>query len=121
MNKQLQMRGAVCVAMFATALMVLGFASSASAKLTGEFTKFQYCPYTNKEVKRCVYSPTTGGEVVLGSKKVPIVNPTYLQGGYGAAAEEGPEEGFSKFYAATNGITLAAVSQPVPGGLAGFV
>jgi hypothetical protein len=112
---------AVCVAMFATALMVFGFTSSASAKLTGEFTKFQNCPYTNKEVKRCAYALTTGGEVVLGSKKVPIVNPVTLQGGYGKAAEEGPEENFSKFFAATNGITLSKAAQPVPGGLAGLV
>src|SRR5262249_12418764 len=57
------------------------------------------------------------GEVVLGSKKVPIVNPVVLQGGYG----EADETAFAKFYGATNGITLSKAPQPVPGGLAGFV
>lgn len=106
----------VCTALFAVALATLGFAGSASAKLTGEFAKFQQCPWTNSEVSRCVYSVTTGGEVVLGSKKVPIVNPVTLQGGYGK-----PVAQFSKFFAATNGITLSKTPQPVPGGLAGLV
>jgi len=97
-------------------------ASGASAKLTGEFAKFQYCPWTTAGVARCVYSVTNGGEVVLGSKKVPIVNPVTLQGGYTEPAEEGePEEGFSKFFAATNGVTLSKAAQPVPGGLLGLL
>src|SRR4029077_2726085 len=57
----------------------------------------------------------------LGKKKVPIVNAATLQGGYTEPAEEGPEAGFSKFVAATNGITLSQAAQPVPGGLAGLV
>jgi len=100
----------------------LVFAGGASAKLVGEFTKFQQCPYTTEGVFRCLYSLTTSGEVVMGSKKVPIVNPTVLQGGYTKPSfEEGPEESFSKFFAAKNGETLTKVSQPVPGGLAGLV
>jgi hypothetical protein len=121
MERQRKTRGVMAVAMLATALMALGFTGSASAKLTGEFTRFQNCPYKNPEVKRCTIATTFGGEVILGSKKVPIVNPVTLQGGYGAEAEEGPEAGFSKFYAATNGVTLSKVPQPVPGGLAGLV
>ena len=121
MIKQRNTRGAGCVALLAGALLLLVLAGSAQAKLTGEFTKFQYCPYKNAEVRRCVYSPTFGGEVVLGSKKVPIVNPVVLQGGYGAEIESGPEEGYRKFYEATNGVTLSKAAQPVPGGLAGFV
>jgi len=103
------------------AIAMLVMAASASAKLTGEFTRFQYCPYTTAGVERCLVSTTEGGEVKLGSKKVPIVNPVVLQGGYTEPAEEGPEEGFAKFFAATNGVTLSKASQPVPGGLAGFV
>jgi hypothetical protein len=121
MTKKRNMRGVVCMAVLASALAVLAFASSAQAKLTGEFTRFQYCPYTKTEVKRCLYSENNGGEVLLGSKKVPIVNPVIIQGGYGEEAETGPEAGFSKFYEATNGISLSKASQPVPGGLAGFV
>ena len=113
----------VCAALLVVALASLAFAGSATAKLTKEFTRFQNCPYTNAEVKRCLYSVTSGGEVVLGSKKVPIVNPVTLQGGYGKPnfEEESPEFLFAKFFAATNGITLSEASQPVPGGLAGFV
>jgi len=120
MNKK-RMRG-TCVALLVVALGSLAFAGTAGAKLTGEFTRFQFCPYTTPGVARCLYSVTEGGEVVLGSKKVPIVNPVTLQGGYTEPAEEGePEEGFAKFFAATNGITLSKAAQPVPGGLAGLV
>jgi hypothetical protein len=105
-------------AMLVIAIAALAFAGSASAKLTGEFKKFEQCQYTNLEVKKCIYSPTIGGEVVLGSKKVPIVNEAYLQGGF---SKPNPETGFSKFFAAKNGITLSKAGQPVPGGLAGLV
>jgi hypothetical protein len=109
-----------CAVTLVVALAMLGFVSSASA-LNGEFVKFKFCPWTNPEVKRCAVSVTTGGEVVLGKKAVPIVNPVTLQGGYGAEAEEGPEAGFSKFYAPSNGMTLSHSPQPVPGGLLGLV
>lgn len=116
-TKQTTIRAA-CAAMALIALAMLGFAGSASAKLTGEFTKFAQCPYTNPEVNRCLYSTTTSGEVVLGSKKVPIVNPVTLQGAYG---EIGEDEFATTFFAAKNGITLSKTPQPVPGGLAGLV
>ena len=61
-----------------------------------------------------------GGEVVLGSKKVPIVNPAVLQGGY-TEGEGGGFANFAKLVAATNGVTLSKAPQPVPGGLAGLV
>jgi hypothetical protein len=97
--------------------MALGLSAGAQAKLVGNYTKFAQCPYPNTEVRKCIYSTTNSGEVVLGSKKVPIVNPVVLQGGYGAIGEDE----FSKFYAATNGITLSKAAQPVPGGLAGII
>lgn len=108
-------------AIVAAALASLMLAGSASAKLTGEYTKFQNCPYKSAETYRCLYSPTIGGEVILGNKKVPIVKEAVLQGGYAEAPEEGPEAGYSKFIAATNGQTLTKAAQPVPGGLAGIV
>jgi len=107
----------VFTALLITALAALGLVGSAQAKLTGEFTRFGNCEYKSLTVKKCIYSTTESGEVVLGSKKVPIVNPVVLQGGYGKAGEDG----FSPFFGATNGITLAKVAQPVPGGLAGLV
>jgi len=115
------MTGVVCVALAATMLATLGLADSASAKLTGEFTKFEFCPYKTVGVSRCLYSLTTGGEVVLGSKKVTIENPVTLQGGYEPPATEGAEAGFSKFVAAVGAETLTKAKQNVPGGLAGIV
>ncbi len=108
--------GVLCTAMLAAMLTTLAFAGSASAKLVGEYERFQFCPFTNAEVKRCIHSLNTGGEVVLGNKKTPIVNQVTLQGGYGTPSGE-----FAKFYAATNGVTLSKAGQPVPGGLLGIV
>jgi hypothetical protein len=118
MRKQQRRTGVVCAAMLVVALASLGFAGTASAKLVGEFTKFQYCPYKTVGVERCEVAVTNSGEVILGSKKVPIVNPVTLQGGFGVPNETTK---FSQFYGATNGITLSKTSQPLPGGLAGLV
>jgi hypothetical protein len=114
-------RRALATALFAVALAALGLAGSAQAKLVGNYTKFAQCPYTNAEVRKCIYSVTESGEVVLGSKKVPIEKPVILQGGYGPINETRGEEEFAKFYAATNGETLPKAPQNVPGGLAGIV
>jgi len=114
----------VCAAMLAVALAALGLAGSASAKLTGEFTKFQYCPYKTAGVERCLVSTTEGGEIVLGTKKVTIEKQVTLQGGYTEPAEEGAEAHFAKFFAATGtgaGETLTKAPQNVPGGLLGIV
>ena len=110
-------KGRVLVALLIAALAALALSASAQAKLTGAFTRFAQCPYKNEEVRKCIYAVTESGEVILGSKKVPIVNPVTLQGGAGPVNEEE----FGKFYAATNGITLSKTPQPVPGGLAGIV
>jgi hypothetical protein len=116
--RQLNRARATCVALVVVALAGLSLAGTASAKLTGLYTRFAQCPYTNTEVKRCLHSVTESGEVVLGSKKVPIVNPVTLQGGLGKFNEE---TGFTPFFAATNGVTLSKVAQPVPGGLSGII
>jgi hypothetical protein len=121
MREHLKLRGVAPTAILAAALFLIVLAPTAQAKLVGEFAKFQYCPYTTVGVARCLYSVTNGGEVVLGTKKVPIEKEVILQGGYAEPAEEGPENGFSKFYAATNGITLSKVANNVPGGLLGIV
>jgi len=84
---------------------------------SGEFSKFNYCPSMNEEVKKCLYSVTVGGKIILGKKTTPIINDVTLQGGYGKANSEH----ISKFYEATNGITLSKTPQPVPGGLAGLI
>src|SRR3954470_24650040 len=106
----------VATALLAVALTALGLAGVAQAKLVGNYTKFAQCPFSNLEVKKCIYSTTNSGEVVLGAKAVPIEKPVVLQGGYGKSVE-----GVSPFFAATNGITLSKAPQNVPGGLLGIV
>jgi hypothetical protein len=103
------------VALFG-ALLALGVSSSALAH-TGEFARFNFCPSTNAEVKKCLYSQTVGGTIILGKKTTPIEVPVTLQGGYGKPNSEH----ISKFYEATNGITLSKTPQNVPGGLLGIV
>jgi hypothetical protein len=109
-------RRALGVALLAVALGVLGLAGVAQAKLVGNYTKFAQCPFSNLEVKKCIYATTESGEVVLGSKKVPIEKPVVLQGGTLKAIE-----GVAQFVAASNGITLSKAPQNVPGGLLGIV
>ncbi len=97
------------------ALAALGFAGTASAH-EGEWAKFNYCPSTTEGVKKCLQAVVSEGEVDLGKKKVPVVNPVTLQGGLSR-----PSAGFRTMYAATNGETLTKTPQPVPGGLSGLV
>jgi len=115
--------GRTATALLLSALVVLGLATSAQAKLTGNYAKFAQCPFANEEVRKCLFAVTESGEVVLGSKKVPIVNPVTLQGGYGPIIEtrNEEEEEFAQFYAASNGVTLSKTPQPVPGGLGGII
>jgi hypothetical protein len=114
-------KGRAAMTLFLMALLALALSASAQAKLTGNYTKFAQCPYKNPEVLKCIVSVTNSGEVVLGSKTVPIVNPATLQGGFGYPVEEKEEAEFYTFYGAKNGITLSKAAQPVPGGLAGIV
>jgi hypothetical protein len=109
-------RRALGTALLAVALAALGLAGTAQAKLTGEYTRFANCPYTNLEVKKCLLSTTTSGEVILGKKVVPITKSVVLQGGAGKQVE-----GIAPFFAASNGITLSKAPQNVPGGLLGIV
>ncbi len=104
----------------ALAVIALGalFAAPLASAHSGEYAKFNNCPSTNPSVEKCLYSKVTGGEFILGSKKVPIVNPVVLQGAYG---EVNPESGVAKFFAPTSGEALSKAPQPVPGGLSGLV
>jgi hypothetical protein len=117
MTSQLSRGRVACTALLLVALAMLGLTGSASAKLPGEWARFAPCPYKNPEASKCLLATTVGGEVVLGSKTVPIVNPAVLQGAY----TEGDAEGNSKFLPPTSGVTLTKAPQPVPGGLAGLV
>jgi hypothetical protein len=107
------------VALAAAALVALAalLAAPMASAHSGVYAEFNKCPSTNPAVKGCLYSNTYGGEVILGSKTVPIVNPVVLQGGVGKATPAGNEQ----FYAPTSGPALQPVAQPVPGGLAGII
>jgi hypothetical protein len=105
-----------CMTVCCVGAIAAGVPGGATAH-TGDFAKFNQCPSTTTGVRHCLYSVTNKGKVVLGNKNTPIVNPVTLQGGYSVENEEG----YSKFYAASNGETLSKTPQPVPGGLAGLV
>lgn len=107
----------LAIPVFVAAVVSFVLSASAAAELTGNYTKFAQCPYGNPEASKCVYSMTTDGEVILGSKRVPVINPAVLQGAYG----QPDKQGVSKFIGAANGITLSKASQPIPGGLMGLV
>jgi hypothetical protein len=104
-----------CAALLVIAMASLGIVPAASAH-TGEWAKFNNCPSTNPSALKCLQAVVKKGEVVLGKKTVPVVNPQTLQGGLSA-----PVGGFRTMIAATNGETLTKTAQPVPGGLAGIV
>jgi hypothetical protein len=93
------------------------FASSAMATAhhpKGEFAQFGECPLNRTTIKDCIYSVTSGGSFTIGTKKVPIVNPVTLQGGFERVEED------LQFYGAEEGNTLSKTPQPVPGGLLGI-
>lgn len=93
-------------------------AAPAHADLTGDFEKFQSCPWESSNVTRCLYSETEAGEIRLGSRVVPIENPVLIQAGVGNA---NPKNRFARLFAASSGATMAEVPQNVPGGLLGIV
>jgi hypothetical protein len=116
MLRKLKTGRSALVVVAVVAIVALAAAPTASAH-SGEYAEFNQCPSTNPNVATCLYNKTTSGEVVLGSKKVPIVNPVVLQGG----VSEPDATFFSKFYPALNGESLTKAAQPVPGGLSGLV
>jgi hypothetical protein len=111
--RRLLLAGALLLAMLIPA-------SSASAALEGEYTRFKTCPTSNPAVNACLYAETTAGTFTMGAKTVPLKNPVILKGGVEyLSAEElfGP----LRVVAPTDGITLSKTPQPVPGGLTGIV
>lgn len=105
-------------ASFVAGLMLLAssITGSALAEPEGAFGVFSQCPYASAGTSHCIYSVTEGGAIVLGQKKVPIVNPVTLQGGYTEQVNI-----FSKMIAAKEGQTFSRAPQSVPGGLLGIV
>ncbi len=81
-----------------------------AGKPKGEFAVFNDCPLGTAGVNWCVYSKTTGGELVFGTMSVPIVNPIVLQGGLKVTGTE------ETFVNTTEGETLSKTAEEVPGG-----
>jgi hypothetical protein len=104
-----------CAALLVVGLASLGIVPAASAH-TGNWARFNQCPSTSEGVVKCLQAVVTKGEVVLGKKTVPVVNPVTLQGGLTK-----PTAGVRSMVAALNGETLTKTPQPVPGGLAGII
>jgi hypothetical protein len=96
----------------------LALASGASAH-SGDFAKFNDCPSTTAGVSKCIHAVTTGGQIVLGKKTTPIINPVTLQGGVSSTNEE--KAFIEQFYGASDGNTLTKAPQPLPGGLLGII
>lgn len=115
MRTQITKAKLFCTALLVAGLAAVGVVPAASAH-EGEWAKFNYCPSTTEGVAKCMQAVVSEGEVNLGNKEVPVVNPVTLQGGLSA-----PVSGFRSMYAATNGETLTKTPQPVPGGLSGLV
>jgi hypothetical protein len=109
------------VAALALSLPLIGASPSLAVEHhpTGLYKPFADCPLSKEKVEICVFSETIGGEFTIGKSKrrVPIVNPIELQGGY----YENPTTGALTFYGAEDGNTLTKTAQPVPGGLLGVV
>jgi hypothetical protein len=117
MPRQLQIARRGCVGVLFGVLLALGASTSALAH-EGEFAKFNNCPSTNSEVRKCLDSLTVGGKIILGKKETPIESTVTLQGGY---SKPNAETHIAKFFEATNKITLSKTPQNVPGGLLGIV
>jgi hypothetical protein len=100
----------------ATLVAALAAVSGASSAYASEVEAFKQCPVNNPSVSLCVVAVASSGEFVVGIRKVPIKHPVTLQGGLAETSEEGVFE----MVAATNGETLSATPQTVPGGLVGI-
>ena len=59
-------KNVVSVALAAYALAALGLMGSASASLTGEFSKFQHCPHNDSEIDLSVETATQLENPFLG-------------------------------------------------------
>jgi hypothetical protein len=101
----------------ATTMTALVGVSTASATPKGIFAVFAQCPTEVPGVVLCQYGETTGGEVAIGSTKVPINKPIIQQAGLLETGNTG--EYF--LIPAKNGESLSKTELNVPGGLLDLV
>jgi hypothetical protein len=93
--------------------------SSAFAAPTGIFAAFAQCPTSFPGVALCQYAEVTGGEVLVGSLRVPVDRPIVLQGG---AIPTGGAN-FNEYFVlpAANGESISETELEVPGGLSSVI
>jgi hypothetical protein len=97
----------------------LAIVASASAEPKGIFKKYKDCPTEVPGLALCQYAETTGGELAIGSTKVPINKTIILQGG--AIPTGGPNVNEYFVLPAKDGNSLSKTELNVPGGLTNIV
>jgi hypothetical protein len=105
-------------------LAVLGVVLSAlrsGRRSSGDYAAFAACPVRYSQTDLCLFTQTTGGEFMIGSKTVPLSRTITLQGGIHVVENKEREVVKDEFIAAAGGETLSKVSQAVPGGLRAVV
>jgi hypothetical protein len=110
----------------AVPLALLSIASPALAAPKGIFAKFADCPLATFRAlgvspgeAKCSFNETLGGEVAIGSTKVPINQTITLQGG--AIPTGNPNEVEYFLIPGADGATFSKTELNVPGGLLDFV
>jgi hypothetical protein len=122
MQARTRVAGLIAIAVAMSCAMVAAAPAQAITP-TGEWARYTACPLDNPAFVEppanvasgyCVWAQTTSGQVTIGTKTVPIVNPITLQGGFTGAGTP-----LNWFNASPASQTLVDPGQPVPGGLNG--
>jgi hypothetical protein len=120
----LSRRRAVIAVPALASLAVLAWLASAlfsDHRGTADFAPFTQCPLDNPATKLCLFTQTTGAELLVGHKALPINRTITLQGGVRVLQNKEKEIIKDTFIAAKNAQTLSNTPQPVPGGLTAVV
>lgn len=102
-------RGLVWVLSLVLTLSSVPAASAASGRSGGDPGPFAKCPLARPSIEGCIKAVVNGGSLTVGWASVPLTAPIVLQGGFEAAST-----GIA-FFGASDGETLSAAPQPVPG------
>jgi hypothetical protein len=109
----------VALGVAALAVAVALILSGGGSKVS--YAQFEHCPLRDPATKLCLFTQTTGGELIAGDTTVPLSRTVTLQGGVHVVENEEKEIVKDEFIAAKNGETLSKTPQPVPGGLRAVV
>jgi hypothetical protein len=113
---------ALAVGVALVVLIVLAISlSGGHHRSSGDYAAFAACPLRDPQTDLCLFTQTTGGEFVVGSKTVPLSRTIILQGGVHVVENQEKEIVKDEFIAAAGGETMSKTSQAVPGGLRGVV